>query len=101
LERGDTLHARIAGGGKGDTLGNMGIHTAGCGKGYTLHVQTEGSGKKYTLHTHTRLLMVLFLLLDVEKPYVMPEKVCPTSAFLPVVSSFSPALTFRHQGSVQ
>ncbi len=68
-----------------------------------MHVQTTDSGKKYTLHVHRQLLMVLFLLKDVEKSYVnaeMPEKVSSVSAFPPVVSSVSPASAFRHQGSV-
>ncbi len=59
--------------------------------------------KGYTLHIHRQVLMVLFLLYDIEKSYVnarMPEKFSPASAFLPVVSRLSPALAFRHQGLV-
>ncbi len=29
------------------------VHTAGGGKGYTLHVHTDGDGKGYTLHVHS------------------------------------------------
>jgi hypothetical protein len=52
-------------------------HTAGCGNGYTQHVHTAVGQKEYTLHVHRQLLMVLFLLDDIEKSYVntgMPEK---------------------------
>ncbi len=40
-------------------------------------VQIEGSGKWYTMPVHRRLLMVLFLLYDIDKSFVnagMPEK---------------------------
>ncbi len=81
-------------------------------KGYTLHVHTASVGDSerdthavqwYTLHVHRQLLMVLFLLYDIEKSYVnagMSEcwrKVSPASAFLPVVSCLSPASVFRHR----
>jgi hypothetical protein len=36
------------------------------GRGYTLHIHSAGIVKGYTLHVHRRLLMVLFLLYDVE-----------------------------------
>jgi hypothetical protein len=36
------------------------------GKGYTLHVQIAGGEKGYTLHAHTRLLLVLSFIYDVE-----------------------------------
>jgi hypothetical protein len=39
-------------------------------KGYPVHFQTAGSGKWYTLHVHRQLLMVLFLLYDIENSYV-------------------------------
>ncbi len=61
----------------------------------------------YTLHVHRQLLMVLFLLFEIEQSYVnvgMSEyrrKVSPASTFLPVVSCISPASAFRHQGSVR
>ncbi len=74
-------------------------------KGYAVHVQTAGSGKCYTLHVHRQLLMVLFLLCDIEKSNVnagMPEgKVSPASAILPVVSFLSPVSAFRHHGSIR
>jgi hypothetical protein len=50
------------------------VHTAGCGNGYTLHVHTAVGGQEYTLQA---------------------------SAFLPVISCFSLASAFRHQGSVR
>jgi hypothetical protein len=45
-------------------------------KGYT-PAHTAGCGNGYTQHVHRQLLMVLFLLDDIEKSYVnagMPEK---------------------------
>jgi hypothetical protein len=66
---------------------------------YPVHVQTAG-----IVDFHRQLLMVLFLLYDIEKSYVnagMPKKVSPASAFLLVVSYLSPASAFRHQGSVR
>jgi hypothetical protein len=63
-------------------------------KGYPVHVQTAVKCKNYTVHFHRPLLMVLFLLLDVEKSYVndgMLENVSSASAFLPIVSCFSTA----------
>jgi hypothetical protein len=96
-----------------------------------MHVLTAsvGGGERDTLFTHAvqvqpggsekfksdlpstsiyrQLLMVLFLLYDIEKSYVnagMSEyrrKVSPTSAFLPVDSCLSPASVFRHKGSVR
>jgi hypothetical protein len=94
----------IAGAGNGHTLH---VHTAGVGKGYTLqfraaggenwkeyplHVQlqTTDSGKVYTLYVHRRLVVVLFLLYEVEKSEVnegIPEKISPATALLPVVKS--------------
>jgi hypothetical protein len=74
-------------------------------KGYTLHVHTAGGRKGHTLHVHRQLLMVLFLLNDIEKSYVnagMSEcgrKVSPASAFLLVVSCFSAASVYLHQDS--
>ncbi len=35
-------------------------------KGYPVHVQTADSGKRYNQHVHRQLLMVLFLLYDIE-----------------------------------
>ncbi len=49
----------------------------GVGERDPMHVQTAGSEKWYTLHVHRQLLMVLFLLYDIEKSYInagMPEK---------------------------
>jgi hypothetical protein len=91
-----TLHIHTAGGRQGYILY---VHTAGSGNGYTLHVRTAGCGKWYTLHVHKWLLMVLFLIYEVEKPKVkMPEcwrKVSTASpAFLPVFNCLS--LVFRH-----
>jgi hypothetical protein len=45
-------------------------------KGHTLHVHTAVGGKEYTLHVRLQLVLVLFLLYDIEKSYVnaaMPE----------------------------
>jgi hypothetical protein len=46
-------------------------------KGYTRHVHTAGCGNGYTLQVLRQLLMVFFLLCDIEKSYVnagLPEK---------------------------
>jgi hypothetical protein len=56
------------------------------------------------LHVHRQLLIVLFLLYDIEKANVLPEcrrKFSPTSAFLLVDSCLNLASAFRHQGSVR
>jgi hypothetical protein len=100
-------------------------------KGYSLHVLTASVGRGerdtqlpmqctsklqvvksskviyVTIHVHRQLLMVLFLLYDIEKSYVnagMSEyrrKVSPTWAFLSVDRCLSPASVFRHKGSVR
>ncbi len=110
LKKGYTLHAHTAGGRNGHTLD---FHTAGSVKGHTLHDHTAGGGMERDMpctsillavgkDTPWQLLMVLFLVYDIEKP--MPEcqkKVSPASAFLPVVGCLSPASAFRHKGSVR
>jgi hypothetical protein len=66
---------------------------------YLLHIHTVGGGKGYTLHIHRQLLMVLFLLYDIEKSYVNAgcwRKVSLASAFLPIVSCLSSASAFWH-----
>jgi hypothetical protein len=68
VKKGYTLHVHPSvDGGERDTL--------------AVHVQTAGTGsekfKRFVLHVHRQLLMVLFLLYDIEKLYVnagMPEK---------------------------
>jgi hypothetical protein len=91
------------------------VHTAAAGNGYILHVHTAGVGKGYTLqfntaggenhlhvqtaelHVHRRLLLVLFLIYDAEKPEVnegIPGKFSPASVLLPVVKCLSPASGF-------
>ncbi len=80
-----TFVVHTTGCGNGYTLH---VHTAGCENGYTLHVHTAGvgggerdahcpmhvqtacGGKWCTLQVHRQLLMVLYLLYDIEKLYV-------------------------------
>jgi hypothetical protein len=67
---GYTLHVHTAGIGKGCTLHvhvgyTLHVHTAGDVKGYIHHASHSfGCVKRYTLH---RLLVVFFLLYDIEK----------------------------------
>ncbi len=75
-------------------------------KGYTLHVHTAcvGGGERDTPCTSIDSCCWCYSCscYDIENSYVnagMPEKVSPTSAFLPVVSCLSPASAIQHQGS--
>jgi hypothetical protein len=65
--KGHTLHAHIAGSGKGRTL----VHTAGGGRGYTptpLHVHTAGGGKAGTLHPSTSILLAVEMV-NLARPF--------------------------------
>ncbi len=59
----------------------MHVNTAGGGKDTpctstlsTLHVHTSGGGKGYTLHCYTWLLLLLYLLYEIEKSEVNAGK---------------------------
>ncbi len=95
-------------------LNTLHVHIAGCGKGYTPHVQTAGGGKK--IHPARPQMAADGDILDIEcwKSICnagMPEKICLASIFLPIFSrgstprtnrsGSSPASAFRHRGSVR
>jgi hypothetical protein len=50
--KGYSLHVHTACGGTRKGY-SLHVYTAGGGKGYSLHVHTAGGGKGYTLHVHT------------------------------------------------
>jgi hypothetical protein len=103
LERGDTLHAHIAGGGKGDTLAIWASILLAVERDTPYTSNWRQREKIHPAHPYKAADGVILAIgcWKIICNAGMPEKVCATSAFLPVVSSFSPALTFRHQGSVR